>query len=411
MLGFDILIDEKLKCWLIEVNAAPSMNLDSSLDKRVKLAVLERAIGTLGLIPKEALFGARVDLPGSLGGVGSEEEEEEESAVEEIEAKNAQGCSGATTARYGASSSSVVARPIQYRTVDYGIHNQKVTLEEKEMQHTVIVRRQRKYTARDLETSTMRPDLTWRQMFPFGGRTVQRMYLTFTTKRYSSGLSLGAFNRLVMHYGLKAGSATASSSASGSPTLTSTGEADLIYMRILRRSGERVMGFQSFCLALLSLASLRFPHVARQIEAYGMMIQEVERRHQAAVERAAARELRQQQLLNDATRLRDDEDAPSPIESAASKPGRPLSASGVLRPNRTLAMNVTPIDPKMFLERASPAAASSSSSMTARPQTKGAMGSGSLYGGGTSRLSSTLSASFEHRRVTAGGTSSINRRL
>ena len=36
ILGFDILIDEKLKPWLIEINHAPSFATDSALDFKIK---------------------------------------------------------------------------------------------------------------------------------------------------------------------------------------------------------------------------------------------------------------------------------------------------------------------------------------------------------------------------------------
>jgi tubulin polyglutamylase TTLL6/13 len=36
LLGFDVLIDKKLKPWLLEVNHAPSFNDDTEVDKIVK---------------------------------------------------------------------------------------------------------------------------------------------------------------------------------------------------------------------------------------------------------------------------------------------------------------------------------------------------------------------------------------
>ncbi len=40
ILGFDILIDEKFKPWLLEVNHAPSFNTDTEVDQQVKWKVL-----------------------------------------------------------------------------------------------------------------------------------------------------------------------------------------------------------------------------------------------------------------------------------------------------------------------------------------------------------------------------------
>ena len=57
LLGFDILLDSNMRAHLLEVNAAPSMNLDSGLDKRLKLAVLERSFEILGH-PSPAAQGA-----------------------------------------------------------------------------------------------------------------------------------------------------------------------------------------------------------------------------------------------------------------------------------------------------------------------------------------------------------------
>ena len=36
ILGFDILIDEKLKPWLIEINHTPSFSTDTPLDFKIK---------------------------------------------------------------------------------------------------------------------------------------------------------------------------------------------------------------------------------------------------------------------------------------------------------------------------------------------------------------------------------------
>lgn len=47
ILGFDILLDRKLKPWLIEVNRSPSFHTDAPLDKEIKEALL---MDTLNLI-------------------------------------------------------------------------------------------------------------------------------------------------------------------------------------------------------------------------------------------------------------------------------------------------------------------------------------------------------------------------
>ncbi|KAJ8962622.1 hypothetical protein NQ318_001015 [Aromia moschata] len=47
--GFDILIDEHLKPWLLEVNLSPSLNCDSPLDVRLKSAMLADLLSLIGI--------------------------------------------------------------------------------------------------------------------------------------------------------------------------------------------------------------------------------------------------------------------------------------------------------------------------------------------------------------------------
>lgn len=47
ILGFDIMLDEKLKPQLIEINHAPSFNTDSNLDYVIKKNMLEDTLGML----------------------------------------------------------------------------------------------------------------------------------------------------------------------------------------------------------------------------------------------------------------------------------------------------------------------------------------------------------------------------
>ena len=49
VLGFDIMIDKKFRPWLIEVNQSPSFGTDSSLDYKVKKAVLQDAFQLLNV--------------------------------------------------------------------------------------------------------------------------------------------------------------------------------------------------------------------------------------------------------------------------------------------------------------------------------------------------------------------------
>ena len=49
ILGFDILIDEKLKPWLIEINHTPSFATDTPLDFKIKKDVIADTIQILAM--------------------------------------------------------------------------------------------------------------------------------------------------------------------------------------------------------------------------------------------------------------------------------------------------------------------------------------------------------------------------
>lgn len=49
ILGFDVLVDRKLKPWLIEVNHSPSFSCDSPLDLDIKSRLIERAMRLIGV--------------------------------------------------------------------------------------------------------------------------------------------------------------------------------------------------------------------------------------------------------------------------------------------------------------------------------------------------------------------------
>ena len=48
LFGFDILIDENLRPWLIEVNLSPSMNTDTSIDLKIKSALISDLFNLVG---------------------------------------------------------------------------------------------------------------------------------------------------------------------------------------------------------------------------------------------------------------------------------------------------------------------------------------------------------------------------
>ena len=49
LLGFDVLLDENLKPWLLEVNLSPSLNTESSLDIKIKTKMLVDLFNMVGI--------------------------------------------------------------------------------------------------------------------------------------------------------------------------------------------------------------------------------------------------------------------------------------------------------------------------------------------------------------------------
>ena len=49
--GFDILIDENLNPWLLEVNVCPSLSSSSPLDKKIKTSLLCDVLNLIGFVP------------------------------------------------------------------------------------------------------------------------------------------------------------------------------------------------------------------------------------------------------------------------------------------------------------------------------------------------------------------------
>jgi len=49
--GYDVLLDENLRAWLIEVNSSPSMGIDSQLDARTKLSLIRDTVALVDPLP------------------------------------------------------------------------------------------------------------------------------------------------------------------------------------------------------------------------------------------------------------------------------------------------------------------------------------------------------------------------
>jgi tubulin polyglutamylase TTLL5 len=58
VLGFDILLDDALRPWLLEVNLSPSLNTDSPLDLKIKGSMIADMFTMMGVVPPDQQFGA-----------------------------------------------------------------------------------------------------------------------------------------------------------------------------------------------------------------------------------------------------------------------------------------------------------------------------------------------------------------
>ena len=54
LLGFDIMVDEKLKPWLLEVNSSPAMSMDGAADSKVKPELLRDTFRIIDFEPAAA---------------------------------------------------------------------------------------------------------------------------------------------------------------------------------------------------------------------------------------------------------------------------------------------------------------------------------------------------------------------
>jgi len=79
LLGFDILIDKKLKPWLLEVNHAPSFNDDTEVDKLVKTDLLTDTFRLLDVKPSN-----KVKLLNKINVIGNSGKQKEEEGNEDF---------------------------------------------------------------------------------------------------------------------------------------------------------------------------------------------------------------------------------------------------------------------------------------------------------------------------------------
>lgn len=51
LFGFDILIDQNYKPWLLEVNLSPSLNIDAPVDLKIKGEMISDLFTLIGIVP------------------------------------------------------------------------------------------------------------------------------------------------------------------------------------------------------------------------------------------------------------------------------------------------------------------------------------------------------------------------
>ena len=52
LFGFDVLIDDTLKPWLLEVNFSPSLNVDQKIDMQIKSPLIAELFNLTGIVPR-----------------------------------------------------------------------------------------------------------------------------------------------------------------------------------------------------------------------------------------------------------------------------------------------------------------------------------------------------------------------
>ena len=62
LLGFDILIDNQLNPWLLEVNLSPSLGCDSPLDQRIKGDLISDLMTMACIVPLEQRKGTTTEV-------------------------------------------------------------------------------------------------------------------------------------------------------------------------------------------------------------------------------------------------------------------------------------------------------------------------------------------------------------
>jgi hypothetical protein len=77
LFGFDVMLDDSLKPWLIEVNLSPSLECPTTLDHKIKAPLIADTFNIVG-IPSVSIAAEADSNPALRGPVGTEAENEQE---------------------------------------------------------------------------------------------------------------------------------------------------------------------------------------------------------------------------------------------------------------------------------------------------------------------------------------------
>lgn len=90
--GFDILIDQKLKPWLIEVNICPSLSSYSPLDRWIKTSLICDTVNLLGLVPSNIKKMQMAQEGNWVGGEGGKKPKRKARRLEDLDGLTADNC-------------------------------------------------------------------------------------------------------------------------------------------------------------------------------------------------------------------------------------------------------------------------------------------------------------------------------
>jgi hypothetical protein len=234
LVGFDVLMDEKLKLWLLEVNSSPSFGTDTELDFRIKRSVVERTLHLLGYItekqasPTPDAVAAKKFAPA----VGSK-------AVNRANGQSILDMSAMER---------LTGRPDSMNSL---LHTSGRNLG---------------FDWRELPYCTLEPEFRYDELLWFKQPTVQCMFTAYSSKAHSQvrGLTATMFSRLLRQHDLVG-------------KHFNIAEADLVYLKLLKSHGEKILTFPLFLKALLIISKRLFTESSvGAVQAFEKLLQLVE---------------------------------------------------------------------------------------------------------------------------------------